>query len=469
MSKTVRPAHQYIALFCNAVWFGSKGYSLPPEFPSDGEYYDGQQLGRRRPVQGGMSSSFVQINTSRPQPAIPLDPPSPTAMTLNSQYENMSTGSSKGGAVYEPLELKTVAGASRGASTSRAKGQDIMQRSADYQNAPKKSAHTPIRQKYKGFAQTLRMRQNKNKKEAELRKSAPIQPPRISSLIKENKAQAPAPAKPPTATAAKDGTRSRRSSKSAPSRRVVTPPPSPPPEVVDMTSSTQTQKSSPTYSVPMRNSVMMPDVVYQTTEASFSSRADEENYEVPVSQRDAASSASSAASASGGSGGSAAYTSVHYSNSNAPSTYQASEDGLEDLESVYSCTQAVDAVTNSPVNKAIIHKPVISLTGKHDMTNDPDAKAVTGLDLSKPIVVPSVIQLDIDSEPTGSKSAATAKTAPDSGVYANIGPRSKRTSALLNSSDYGALCDHSSNAKAPSVVDEDEDVYASAQQYYVKK
>ena len=103
------------------------------------------------------------------------------------------------------------------------------------------------------------------------------------------------------------------------------------------------------------------------------------------------------------------------------------------------------------------------------MTNDPDAKAVTGLDLSKPIVVPSVIQLDIDSGPTGSKSAATAKTAPDSGVYANIGPRSKRTSALLNSSDYGALCDHSSNAKAPSVVDEDEDVYATAEQYYVKK
>ena len=63
------------------------------------------------------------------------------------------------------------------------------------------------------------------------------------------------------------------------------------------------------------------------------------------------------------------------------------------------------------------------------------------------------------------KSKPGEKSKHDS-VYANIGPRSKRASALLNSSDYGALCDHTSNAKAPSVVDEDDDVYATAQQYY---
>ena len=194
-----------------------------------------------------MSSSFVQINTSRPQPAPPVEPPSPTAMTLNSQYENMSTGSSKGGAVYEPLELKTVSG-NRGASTSRVKGQDVMQRSADYQNAPKKSAQTPIRQKYKGFAQTLRMRQNKNKKEAELRKSAPIQPPRISSLIKENKpkAAAAAPPQPQRSISRKSSVTSRRDAKTVPSRRVPTPPPSPPPEAAEVTSPALPQKSSPT-------------------------------------------------------------------------------------------------------------------------------------------------------------------------------------------------------------------------------
>ena len=425
------------------------GYNLPPEFPSDGEYYDGHQLPMR--AMQPMSSSFVQISNP---PGAAAEPPSPTAMTLNSQYENMSTGSSKG-AVYEPLEPQKVATV-RAVSTEGNRG-DVMRRSAQnpQPGVSKKSAQTPIRQKYKGFAQSLRMRHNKQKRDEALRKSVPIQPPRISSLIKQNAAQpASQPASQPDTPkhTSKRDSRSRRSSKSAPSRRVPTPPPSPPPEL-KMAASSATSSSSPTYSVPMRNS-MMPDVVYQTTEACFGSD-EQDTYEVPVSQRGAASSTSGTTRSSSSVGGSA-YAPVRMKDALSGGARSVAAEDADELDSVYSCTQAVDAATNSPINSSC--KPVISMTRK---PTDPDAKTFIELDLSKPMVVSTILQLDIDNGASKKDEPTAAEE-----VYANIGPRSKRTSALVNTSDYGALCEHSSNAKQQD-IGESEDVYATAQQYYV--
>ena len=102
----------------------------------------------------------------------------------------------------------------------------------------------------------------------------------------------------------------------------------------------------------MRNSMLqseMPDVIYQVTETSYSPR-DEDEYEVPISQRlGSDSSATGTSKSSAGSG----YAPIRMKDA-LTSLQRRVED---DAGSVYSCTKAVDARTNAPVTR----KPVIDV------------------------------------------------------------------------------------------------------------
>ena len=371
-----------------------------------------------------MSSSFIQLTNARTRAPTARSPPSPTNMTMNSQYENMSTTGR--GPTYEPLDVPESSRENNKRLLTRS---ELMQRSATEggRAAPapaqkQRSNATPIRQRYKGFANTLRMRQQKAQKSKEAaRKSAPVQPPRVSSLVKSQEPPqltrtAKTPAPPPKNSPPQKRPPARRTSTSAPSRRVPTPPPTPPPTELE------TSSQSPTYSVPMRNSMLqseMPDVIYQVTETSYSPR-DEDEYEVPISQRlGSDSSATGTSKSSAGSG----YAPIRMKD--ALTSLQRRVEAEDDAGSVYSCTKAVDARTNAPVTR----KPVI------DVGIDRDALNVAELDLSKPLVV----------QPTPALDDVTPAVHAEEEVYANIGPRSKRTSALVaNGSDYGALCEHSS-------------------------
>ena len=116
-----------------------------------------------------MSSSFIQLTNARTRAPAARSPPSPTNMTMNSQYENMSTTGR--GPTYEPLDVPESSRENNKRLLTRS---ELMQRSATEggRAAPapaqkQRSNATPIRQRYKGFANTLRMRQQKAQKSKE--------------------------------------------------------------------------------------------------------------------------------------------------------------------------------------------------------------------------------------------------------------------------------------------------------------
>ena len=476
------------------------GYGLPSEQNSEEElvYNDGQGL-RSQPI----SQSFVQLHTVNrdridqattptvmtfnPQATTPtgmtFNPQagSPTVMTLNSQYENMSANSGSSGAkgaLYETLELQALEaqGIIRPGTSQQHSRQSsvvgVVPVPVANPNLAQPQLPTQAPKRQKSWAQTLKLRAQKPAKTS-FRKSAPLPVPRVQSLAREGIVVQQAP------RASQASLTHRRTSSSTAPRRVPTPPSPESAQQPPVQNPTQavgqpgSGKQMPTYSVPMRNSMMqseMPDVVYQTTEASYVPRKEGEDiYEVPLQNRNDTKPPTGANQDIPTN----TYSPVRMTTAFAPSSPLPSPP--EEEEYLYTDMTGGHSLKEQARQSSQNKKPIPP--PKPDI--DPEVKQYASLDLSQPIRIPDYLQSSIISQenngPNNNMSASRNVNDPLQGctnmeesLYANLAPpppAPQPQNVEFDSSDYGALCDHSSNVRPEP--EPEEEVYATAKEYYV--